>query len=156
MTPFAFNIVLAVIWAVLIGRVDLFNFLVGMGFGALALFLSRGIWGGAGYFRRIGRTLSLIAWSVLELVSAAFIEALSAFRIGRAPETVRIEVPLTIDRDAEIAVLSSLISLSPGTLVLGLTSDRARLIVRTSAKRRNEIEARIKRRFERHILEVMR
>ena len=156
MTPFLFNIVLAVIWAVLIGRIDLFNFLVGMAFGAVALFLSRGIWDGAGYFRRIGRTLSLIAWSALELVSAAFLEALNAFRIGRAPETVRIEVPLTIDRDPEIALLSSLISLSPNTFVVGVTSDRARLIVHTSAKRRSEIEARIKRRFERHILEVMR
>ena len=156
MTPFLFNIVLAIIWAVLIGRVDLFNFLVGMAFGAVALFLSRGIWDGAGYFRRIGRTLSLIAWSALELVSAAFLETVNAFRIGRAPETVRIEVPLTIDRDPEIALLSSLISLSPNTFVIGVTSDRARLIVRTSAKRRSEIEARIKRRFERHILEVMR
>ncbi len=156
MTPFAFNIVLAVIWVVLIGRIDVFNFLLGMVIGAIALFLSRGIWGGAGYFRRIGRTLSLVAWSVLELVSAAILEAVRAFRIGRAPETVRIEVPLTIDRDSEIALLSSLISLSPGTLVVGVTPDRSRLIVNTSAKRRGEIEVRIKRRFERHILEVMR
>ena len=156
MTPFAFNIVLAVIWAVLIGRLDLFNFLVGMAFGALALFLSRGLWGGEGYFRRIGRSLSLIAWSALELLSAAFVEALNAFRFGRPREMVRVEVPLTIDRDAEIAVLSTLISLAPGTLVLGLTNDRARLIVSTSAKRQSEIAARIKRRFERHILEVMR
>jgi multicomponent Na+:H+ antiporter subunit E len=156
MTPFLFNIVLAIIWAVLIGRLDLFNFLVGMAFGAIALFLSRGIWNGAGYFRRIGRVLSLIAWSALELVSAAFVEAVNAFRIGRAPPAIQIEVPLTIDRDPEIALLSSLISLSPGTFVVGVTSDRSRLIVRTSAKRRGEIEARIKRRFERHILEVMR
>lgn len=156
MTPFAFNIVLAIIWVVLIGRIDVFNFLLGMVIGAVALFLSRGIWGGAGYFRRIGRTLSLIAWSTLELVSAAFLEAVSAFRIGKAPQTVRIEVPLTIDRDSEIAVLSSLISLSPRTLVIGITPDRSHLIVKTSAKRRGEIESRIKRRFERHILEVMR
>ena len=156
MTPFAFNIVLALIWTVLIGRVDVINFLLGMAFGALALFLSRSIWGGASYFRRWGRILSLIAWSALELVSAAFYEVLNAFRIGKAPPSVRIEVPLTIDRDAEIALLSSLVSLAPGTLVVGVTSDRAHLIVSAPEKRSAEVASRIKRRFERHILEVLR
>jgi len=156
MTPFAFNVLLAVIWTALTGRLDLFNFALGLGFGALALFLSRGIWGGSGYFRRIGRTLGLIGWSLVELVSAAFIEAMSAFRIGRARPSLRIEVPLTIDRDPEIALLASLISLSPGTLVIGVTPDRARLIVHTTAKGRIALEARIKRLLERQILEVMR
>lgn len=156
MTPFAFNIVLALIWVVLIGRVDVFNFLLGFAIGAVALFLSRGIWGGGGYFRRIGRMLSLVAWSALELLSAAFAEAVGAFRIGKAPAAARIEIPLTVDRDAEIALLSSLISLSPDTLVVGVTPDRSRLIIQTSARRRGEMELRIKRRFERHILEVMR
>jgi len=156
MTPFAFNVLLAVIWTALTGRLDLLNFGLGMVFGALALFLSRGIWGGSGYFRRIWRSLNLIGWSLVELVSGAFIEAISTLRIGRAPPSLRIEIPLTIDRDSEIALLASLMSLSPGTLVIGVTPDRSRLIVNTTSKRRRALEARIKRRLERDILEVMR
>jgi len=156
MTPFALNIVLALIWAVLIGQIDGFNFLLGMAIGALALFFSRSIWGGARYFDRIGRTLSLVAWSALELVSAAFVEALGAFRIGKAPTSSRLEVSLVVDRDSEIALLASLISFSPRTLVVGLSRDRTKLIVQTPDDQRSDVESRIKRRFERHILEVMR
>lgn len=156
MTPFAFNVLLAVIWTALTGRLDLANFALGLALGALALFLSRNIWGGTGYFRRIGRILSLLGWSLVELVSAAVMEALWALRVGAPRKSVRIEVPLAIDRDGEIAWLASLISLSPGTLVIGLTPDRARLIVQTTPRGQDALEARIKRLLERHVLEVMR
>jgi multicomponent Na+:H+ antiporter subunit E len=156
MTPFAFNVLLAVIWTALTGRLDLVNFGLGMAFGALALFLSRGIWGGTGYFRRIGRSLSLLAWSLEELILGALVEAAGTLRIGRPKPSLRVEIPLTIDRDSEIALLASLISLSPGTLVIGVTPDRAKLIVKTTPRRRAALEARVKRILERHILEVMR
>jgi len=156
MTPFAFNVLLAVVWTALTGRLDLFNFGAGMAIGALALFLSRGIWGGSGYFRRIWRSLTLIGWSLVELVSGALVEAVGTLRIGRPRPSSRFEIPLTIDRDSEIALLASLISLSPGTLVIGVTPDRSKLIINTTPKRRAAIEARIKRLLERQILEVMR
>jgi multicomponent Na+:H+ antiporter subunit E len=156
MTPFAFNVLLAIVWTALTGRLDLFNFALGMAFGALALFFSRSIWDGYSYFRRIGRALGLIGWSLVELASAGFVEAVNAFRIGRQAAPQRFEVPLTVDREAEIALLAALVSLSPGTMVVGLSSDRARLIVQTSSKRRTALEGRITRFLERQILEVMR
>lgn len=155
MTPFVFNIVLAVVWTALTGRLDLANFALGFALGAVALSLSRGLWNGATYFRRLARIISLIAWSLLELVNAGFQEALSAFRWNRR-RTTRVEIPILLSQDGEIALFSSLLSLSPSTLVIGISPERSSLIVETSPGNTTALEARVARILERQVLEITR
>jgi multicomponent Na+:H+ antiporter subunit E len=154
-TPFVFNILLALIWTALTGRLDLANFALGFVLGVVALALSRGLWDGAAYFRRFARVLWLLAWSLLELVAAGFIEAAIAIR-GTKRRTTRIEIPLVLNRDSEIALFSSLVSLSPSTLVVGLSPERGTLIVETVPGNATALEARVSRLLERQILELTR
>jgi multicomponent Na+:H+ antiporter subunit E len=150
MTPFIFNMFLAVVWTALTGRLDLANFALGFALGALALWLSRGLWDGSAYFRRVGRVIGLVGWSLVELVGAGFQEALWAFRWGRRA-TTRIEVPLMLQSDGQVALFSSLVSLSPSTLVVGVSRERATLIVETAPDNAGALEARVTRLLERQI-----
>jgi len=155
MTPFVFNIALAVVWTALTGRLDLANFALGFALGALALSLSRGLWNGATYFRRLARIVSLVAWSLLELVNAGVREALWAFRWSRR-RTTRMEIPILLSQDGEIALFSSLLSLSPSTLVVGISPERGALIVETAPGNTTALETRVARVLERQVLEITR
>ncbi len=155
MTPFVFNILLAIVWTALTGRLDLANFALGFVLGAIALSLSRGLWDGATYFRRLMRIAALLAWSLLELVNGGVREALNAFRVGRR-RTTRIEIPTLLSRDGEVALFTSLLSLSPSTLVVGVSPERGALIVETASGNTTALEARVARPLERQILDLTR
>lgn len=150
MTPFIFNIFLAVVWTALTGRLDLGNFALGFALGAVALALSRGLWGGTAYFQRAGRVAALLGWSLLEFVAAGFLEALRAFD-WRRRATVRTEIPIGLKRDGQIALFSSLVSLSPSTLVVGIDRERGLLLVETAPWRAGVLTARIAPMLERQI-----
>jgi multicomponent Na+:H+ antiporter subunit E len=68
-----------------------------------------------------------------------------------------IGVPLAARTDLEITVLSSMISLTPGTLSLDVSADRKMLYIH--AMYLDDVEAarrKIKDGFERRVLEVLR
>jgi multicomponent Na+:H+ antiporter subunit E len=150
MTPFIFNIFLAVVWTALTGRLDLANFALGFVLGALALALSRGLWGGTAYFQRAGRVAALLGWGLVEFVAAGFAEALRAFD-WRPRRRVPAELPLALKRDGQIALFSSLISLSASTLVVGINRDRSLLLVETAPGRVGILTTRIAPTLERQI-----
>ena len=66
-------------------------------------------------------------------------------------------VPLALDRDAEIALLANLITLTPGTLSLDVSPDRRTLYVHAMATTSpDDLRREIQQGFERRILEVFR
>lgn len=68
-----------------------------------------------------------------------------------------VAVPLTVDRDAEIALLANLISLTPGTLSLHVSPDQRTLYVHAMATSSpDDLRQEIRDGFERRILEVFR
>ncbi|MFO1186968.1 MAG: Na+/H+ antiporter subunit E [Alphaproteobacteria bacterium] len=150
MTPFIFNIVLAVVWTALTGRLDLGNFALGFALGAVAIALSRGLWGGTAYFQRAGRVAGLLGWSLVEFVAAGVFEALEAFA-WRRRATIETEIPISLKQGGQIALFSSLISLSPGTLVVGIDRGRSRLIVETAPGRAGLLTGRVAPMLERQI-----
>ena len=68
-----------------------------------------------------------------------------------------VAMPLALDRDAEIALLANLITLTPGTLSLDVSPDRRTLYVHAMADTSpDELRREIRDGFERRILEVFR
>ena len=68
-----------------------------------------------------------------------------------------VAVPLAVDRDAEIALLANLITLTPGTLSLDVSPDRRTLYVHAMATNAlTYLRREIQEGFERRILEVFR
>jgi multicomponent Na+:H+ antiporter subunit E len=130
MNLFAFNIVLAVVWAALTASFTLLSLLVGFVLGFLALWLAQPLFEQRqGYFLRVWRILRLTGYFLYELVVSSVRVAWDVVTPRHLSNPAIIEMPLDVKSDLEILLVTNLISLTPGTLSLDVTPDRSTLIV---------------------------
>jgi multicomponent Na+:H+ antiporter subunit E len=157
MRAFLLNLVLATVWALLMGRIDLPNLVVGFVLGFGVLWLLQPLLGGTAYFRRIPQAARFLGYFLKELVIANFVVArdVLAPRPRRRPGVVA--VPLDARTDAEITLLSMLVLLTPGTLVIDVSDDRSVMYIHAMFLDTPEALCReIKEGFERRVLELLR
>jgi multicomponent Na+:H+ antiporter subunit E len=130
MNLFAVNIVLAVVWAALMASFTLTSLLVGYVLGFGALWLAQPLFDQPqSYFRRVWRILRLTGFFLYELVVSSFRVAWDVITPRHKSNPAILEMPLDVQSDLEILLVTNLISLTPGTLSLDVTPDRKTLIV---------------------------
>ena len=157
MTGFLLNLVLAIVWALLSGSINLANLVVGFLFGYVVLWLVQPVLGKTSYFRRVPQATRFLGYFLMELALANLVVARDVLspRPRRRPGVVA--VPLDARTDAEITFLSIVILLTPGTLVLDVSEDRTKLYVHTMfLDTPEELCEAVKDGFERRVLELMR
>jgi multicomponent Na+:H+ antiporter subunit E len=157
MRAFLLNLVLAIVWALLMGRIDPPNLTVGFVLGFVVLWLLQPVLGGTAYFRRIPQAVGFLGFFVKELVIANLVVArdVLALRPRRRPGVVA--VPLDARTDAEITILSIVVLLTPGTLVIDVSDDRSLMYVHAMFLDTPEALCKeIKDGFERRVLELLR
>jgi multicomponent Na+:H+ antiporter subunit E len=150
-------LLLTLAWVALTGDRSPGGVLFAAGLALAALRLARPL-RGAGFARvRPLRIVGLVAYFLGQVllanarVAAAVLGPVSRLRPGI------VAVPLTIDRDAEIALLADLITLTPGTLSLELSEDRRVLHVHAlDASDPEGLRRDIRDGFERRIREALR
>jgi multicomponent Na+:H+ antiporter subunit E len=127
---------------------------------ALAWLLQRVVrpLGGEGFRRvRLARLPGFAAFFLKEVVVANLrVAAAVLLPAGRLRPAI-VAVPLELDRDAEIALLANMITLTPGTLSLDISRDRRTLYVHamwTSGP--DDLRRDIEDGFQRRIIEVFR
>jgi multicomponent Na+:H+ antiporter subunit E len=151
------NILLALVWAVLIGPFSLANLLIGFIVGYAVLYVSTSRQHPS-YFRRAWAWAVLIIFTVYELAEANLRVAwYTVSHLGRLRPMV-LEVPL-VDRlsDLELTMLSMLITLTPGTLTLDIAPDGRSIFVHfIHVDEPQRAIAAVKTGFERRILEATR
>jgi multicomponent Na+:H+ antiporter subunit E len=157
MITYILSLVFAVVWVAVTGSATLHNLIFGFALSTLVLWIVRDEMGARGYWRRLGRILSLLALFLKEL-------ALSAWKVAVLVVNPRLDLkpgifafPLTVTRDFEITLLANLITLTPGTLSVDVSEDRKTLFVH--AIDCSDIEATkrdIANGFERKIMEAFR
>lgn len=119
-------IAVALLWAFLYGELSTFNLLVGALLGMLLLVAVR---------RERSSSLPARLWRVLRFLVAFLVELLNAgvaiagLAVARRPRFHPhvIAVPLRIESDAAITLLSATITLLPGTVAMGTSEDRRTL-----------------------------
>jgi multicomponent Na+:H+ antiporter subunit E len=153
---FAANILFAVAWAALIGPFTPTNLAAGYIVGYAALLIATG--GRVEYFRRSRSAMGLALYTVYELASANL--RVAWYTVSRLSDlkpailAVPLEENLT---DAEITLLGSLITLTPGTLTMDVSPDRSAMYIHfMHVDDADEAIAEIKSGFERRVLEVTR
>lgn len=157
MTLYLINILLALVWAAIVGSFSLANLVFGFLLGAVALYLIREQVGSLGYFARGFRLISLLFLFLYELVLSAWRVALLVMSPRMNLKPGILAYPLKVDRDFEITLLANLITLTPGTLSVDVSEDRRLLYVHAidcsdpASTRRDIAEG-----FERKILEAFR
>ena len=151
------NILLAFIWAALSGQFTLRGVLVGFVLGFVLLRLVRRDGAADAYYRKAFRMAAFFPFFLKELLMANLRMARDVVLPRDRLRPGFIAVPLAARSDAEITSLANLITLTPGTLSLDLSSDRRTLYIHAmNARDPDAVRADIGHGLERRVLEVLR
>ena len=157
MNLFLINILLAVGFMIALESFTLASLCMGMLVGYGALWLTRPLYKGDRYFRRLATIIRLI----LFFTNALVISNLRVLRAVVSPSQISrpgiIRLPLDARTDMEIMLVANLISLTPGTLSIDVSGDRRYLYVHVMFLDDVEsVRREIKEGLERRVLEVLR
>lgn len=151
------NVFLAFIWMFLSINFTGQGFIIGFLLGLLMLYIMRNMFSSRFYLIRV--------WAIIKLTALFFKELwvanIDVVKLVLAPkenmQPAFFEYPTILEKDWEITLLSSLITLTPGTIVVHVSDDSRTLYIH--AINIDEVEdtiASIKDSFEKAILEVSR
>lgn len=150
------NVLLALAWVALTGQFTPTNFIAGFVMAYLIMGLTRQIMRSSNYFTKVRAVLGFILFFIWALIVASLrvvYRALSP-RLNLQPAVVA--VPLDVKTDAEIMLLANLITLTPGTLSLDVSSDRRTMYVHAfNVRDVDQFRHEIKDGFERRLLKVL-
>lgn len=157
MTFFLLNILLAGTWAFLSGEVTVSSLAVGFFLGFNALWFTQPIFGGGKdpYFDRVWKSVRLLFYFLYELVVGSIGVLKDILTPQQLSNPCLIEMPLDVKSDAEILLVTNLISLTPGTLSVEVGEDRTTLLVHAMfADDPDQLVADLKNGMERYVREV--
>lgn len=153
-------IFLPLVWMALTGDFSAGNFLVGVFFSSLALWLTHptGEHAPLPYYLRKGRRWFAFGLFFLwELTLASLRITWDIITPRHRMRPAILAIPLDLKTDMEITTLANLITLTPGTLSLDVSSDRKVLYIHAVYVHDvEEFKRDIKRRLERRVMEIMR
>lgn len=149
------NVLLALSWMALTGQFNFSNFVAGFILSYLMLWLGQRAVGSSSYFVKVRQVLRFISFFIWELILANLRVAYDIVTPGYFMRPGIVAIPLDIKSDAEITLLANLITLTPGTLSLDVSTDRRTLYVHAIYIRDIEqFRRNIKDGFERRVQEV--
>lgn len=151
------NFSLALLWMFLSGRMDASGFIIGFILGAVALVMMRRFFNGRIYLERVWAIIKLCILFMKELILAniAVLKVVLKPKLDMQPAFFKYETDLTAEW--ELTLLSSLITLTPGTVVVHISDDNKYLYIHAiDAEDIDETVASIRDSFERAIMEVSR
>lgn len=149
------NIVLALVWGAVTASFAPGNLLFGFVLGFLCLWLVRDRFNPRN-FHRPGRALGLAGLFLLELCLSAGRVARDTLRPNMTFRPAIIAFPLEVQKEGEIMLLANLISLTPGTLSVDVSTDRSTLYIHAmDVDDPDALRQEIRDGFERRILDVM-
>lgn len=151
------NILLAVAWLALTADFSPVNLLFGFGAGYVLLWYSQPVLGTSRYFAKLRAAVAFVLFFLWELTRANLKVAFDILTPRHRMKPGVIAIPLDVRTDAEITLLANLITLTPGTLSLDVSTDRKVLYVHAMYIDDVESERRqIKEGLERRVLELLR
>lgn len=157
MSAFAWNILLALIWIAVSGDFSGSGLLTGFVLGYIILGITlREVPAFAAYVRRVPKIILFAGYFLRELIRSNLRVAWDVVTPTHYMKPAVIAVPLDAKTDGEIALVANLISLTPGTLTLDVSSDRRVLYIHVMyLDDLEQVRADIKR-FEARVLELLR
>ncbi len=150
-------VLLGLTWVALTGDLSVWSIAFGLILGWLALLVARPL-GPYPIFAKVRplKVVGLLLFLGWEIVVANLKVVAAVLGPRRLLRPALVAVPLDAKTDDQIAVLSNLISLTPGTLSLDVSPDRRTLYVHAmSASSPEALRREIKQGFERRVLEAL-
>ena len=151
------GLLLGVTWVALTGDLSVANVAFGVLLGVLAVRVARPL-GPYPVFAKVRplKVVGLFLYLAWQIVVANLKVVAAVLGPRRLLRPALVAVPLDVTTDGQIAALSNLISLTPGTLSLDVSPDRRTLYVHAmSAPSPEALRREIKEGFERRVLEAL-
>lgn len=130
MRALAWNIMATLLWVLLSGHYSLGNFILGFIFGYMVLlFCLRKNPSFNRYFYKVPTAIHFMAFFIYDLVIANVKVAYDIVTPTHMMKPAVLKVPITLKGDAQIALFGNLITVTPGSLALDVSSDKQWLFV---------------------------
>ncbi|UOQ86093.1 Na+/H+ antiporter subunit E [Gracilibacillus salinarum] len=151
------NVIIAIMWMFLTETYTFVSFLSGYIMGILLLFLLRRFIPDTFYFKRVWKIIKLVFLFIKELLIANWDILKWVYKPKKDYKPGIFALPTELKSNWEITILTSLISLTPGTLSVAVSEGNSVIYIHAMDIDTNEtaIEA-IKTTFEQAIMEVTR
>lgn len=157
MTPFVINLALAVGWAALFSAFTLPSLAIGFAVGYGILWVLSPVFPNSRYCQKLIDMVRLCFYFLWELLVSSLQVAWDVMTPTHRSRPGIIAVPIEAKTDLEITTLANLVSLTPGTLSLDLSSDQKTLYVHAMFVEDPEtIRQDIKNGMERRVLKALR
>jgi multicomponent Na+:H+ antiporter subunit E len=157
LTTFLWNLMLALVWGAMTGGFTPLNFLLGFVLGYVILVFSERVLGSTSYFLKGAQLVSFAGFIARELILANLRVAYDVITPGYHMRPAIVAVPLDAKTDAEITMLATLITVTPGSFSLEVSADRRVIYIHAMYVDDPEAFRReIKDGFERRVLELLR
>lgn len=157
MIVFMWNLLLALAWVAVTGSFSAANLLFGLLVGYLILAIAgRQVAVSATYVRKVPKIIGFVGFFIADLFKANLRVAWDVLTPTHLMRPGVIAFELTAQADAEISILANLISVTPGTLSLDVSSDRKVLYIHAMYL---DDEAALRasiRDLERRVIEIVR
>ena len=152
---FVLNIILAIIWMFLSGSYTFNNFLLGFLIGIGLVYLFKKVLPGSFYLKRVYKVIKLIVVFFIELMKANIDVSKIVLQPRLKNQPGFFIYHTDLKHDWQIVLLSNLITLTPGTVVLGISDDRTKIYINSIdfSTKEEEIES-IKSSLEKVVREV--
>ena len=151
------NLVLSFIWVALTGSMNYTNFVFGFGLGFLILWMLNRNSADKRYFNRVPKIIGFVFYFIYEMLKANLQVAYDVITPNYFMKPGIVKYPLYARSDFEINLLSTVISLTPGTLIIDVSNDKQVLFIHVMYLRDKDAFIRqIKNGFERRLLEIIR
>jgi multicomponent Na+:H+ antiporter subunit E len=154
---FLLNILLTFLWVALTGHLNFANIGFGFVLGFFVLWIKERTGNDKRYFFRVPKIIGFIFFYFMEMIKANLQVAYDVVTPHYFMKPGIVGLPLDAKTDFEITMLSNMISLTPGTLVVDLSSDRKVMFVHVMyLKSREEFIKTTKEGLEKKLLEILR
>lgn len=151
------NLLLTFIWVALTGSMYYTNFLFGFLLGFFILWVMNRNETDQRYFYRVPKTIGFILFFLYEMIVANVQVAYDVITPKYFFKPGIIRYPLQATTDLEINLLSTIISMTPGTLILDISEDKKSLFIHVMyLKNKEQFITQMKNGFEKKLLEILR
>lgn len=151
------NLLLAFIWVALTGTLSYANFLFGFAIGFFLMWVMNRSETDDRYFTRVPKVIGFLLYFLWQMIRANIQVAYDVITPNYFMQPGIVKYPMNAKSEFEINMLSTVISLTPGTLIIDVSEDRKVLYIHVMYLKDKErfIQA-IKDGFERRLLEIIR
>ncbi len=154
---FLMNLLLSFIWVALTGSMYYSNFLFGFMLGFFIQWVLNRNETDQRYFYRVPKIIGFIFFFLYEIIVANIQVAYDVITPKYFFKPGIVRYPMEAETDLEINLLSTVISMTPGTLILDVSEDKKSLYIHVMyLKDRAHFIEQIKMGAERRLLEILR